>query len=336
MNWYEKCLLLILLFLVGICAYTDLKYGKVKNRVLLAALLLALPIHSAFFITGNAELGVFLVNVFVGMIFAISLYALGFWAAGDSKLLITILLIFPYTLYWNVNVYWMKSLSLILFFITITYGYVILDTIINIVAHLDMFLLTWKRTVTIPTTITFLKRWCVLVAITNIIYSVNSIWGGWSHTYVALTSFFVFIALADFIEKAKSLWGIALVMNLFCWITGGSTWDDIVYRVLIALLLFGFSKAIHTFNYKIIATEKLQAGMIISAVSIREVIREGQLQFLKEKMNEDIKTRLSENEVEIIKLAGIDYIRIVRKLPFAAFISIACVMYLIMEYCYAI
>ena len=84
MNWYEKCLLLILLFLVGICAYTDLKYGKVKNRVLLAALLLALPIHSAFFITGNAELGVFLVNVFVGMIFAISLYIGNFFAKSEK------------------------------------------------------------------------------------------------------------------------------------------------------------------------------------------------------------------------------------------------------------
>lgn len=336
MNWCENCLLLILFFLIGICAYTDLRYGKVKNYVLAVALLFALPIQGALFIWGDANFAGFVINTVVGVAFALALYALGFWAAGDSKLLITIFIVFPYTLYWDVNVYWMKSLSLVLFFIAITYAYVIIDTIINSVAHLDVFLLTWKKTATIQITISFLKKWCVVVAITNIIYSVNSIWGGWSYACVALASFFIFIAVNGFIEKVKSLWSIALVMNLFCWMVDGSTWRTVFYRVLMALLLFGFSKAIHTFNYKIIAVEKLQAGMIISALSINEVIKQEQMQFWEEKMSEAIEARLSKDEVEMIRRTGIDYIRIVRKLPFAAFISIACILYLVMEWYYAI
>lgn len=336
MNWYENCLLFILIFLMGICAYTDLRYGKVKNSVLIVALVIALPIQSALFICGDADFFGFGVNIFVGVLFALSLYALGFWAAGDCKLLITIFLIFPYTLYWNLNTYWMKSLSLILFFIAITYAYVIIDTILNIVTHLDVFLLTWKNTVTMQTIITFLKKWCVVVTITDIIYSVNNIWEIWSYACVALANFFIFITFNNFIEKAKSLWGIALVLNLFCWMADGISWSNIVYRLLTALLLFGFGKAIHTFNYKIIAVEKLQTGMIISALSVQEIIKQGKLLLGAEKMSEGINTRLSKDEVEMIKLTGIDYIRIVRKLPFAAFISIGCVLYLIMEWYYAI
>lgn len=336
MTWCENCLLLILFSLMGICAYTDLRYGKVKNCVLALALVIALPIQSALFIYGDVDFAGFLVNIIVGAVFALCLYALGFWAAGDSKLLITIFIIFPYTMYWNINVYWMKSLSLVLFFIAITYAYVIIDTILNIVAHLDVFLLTWKKTVTTKMTITFLKKWCVVVAIMNIIYNVNNIWGGWSYACVALASFFIFIAANTFLEKAKSVWILALVINLFSWIVDSTSWRNIVYRVLMALLMFGFSKAIHTFNYKIIAVEKLQTGMIVSALSIQDVIKQGQIHFGEEKMREDIKTRLSKDEVEMIKLTGIDYIRIVRKLPFAVFISIACVLYLIMEWYYAI
>lgn len=336
MNWYEYCLLVTLFFMVGICAYTDLRYGKVKNLVLVVALSFALPIQSIFLILGNAGFVEFLMNAVVGVVFAISFYALGFWAAGDSKLLIAIVLVFPYTLYWNIYADWTKSLSLILFFIATTYLYVIIDTFLNVVMHLEMFLLTWKKTATLHTLINFLKKWCVIVAITNIIYDINSVWGGWSYACVALTSFFVFIVIEKFIEKAKKIWIIALVMNISVWIFRDSTLDNIFYRVLLALLIFGLSKAIQTFNYKIIATEKLQEGMIISAVSIKEVIKEDRMLFLEEKMKEDMKTRLSKEEVDKIKCTDIDYIRIVRKLPFAAFISLACVLYLIVECFYAI
>lgn len=336
MTWYEFCLFAVLLITVGISAYTDIKNGKVKNILLLMSLLISLPIQVFACASGIVFYVEILTNVAIAFAISLLFYAFGFWAAGDSKLLMTISLIFPYTLYWNIQPYWVKSLSLILFFIATTYVYIIVDTILNVLFNLQIFLKIWKKTVTKFTLIEFAKKWCVIIVITNVICALNKVYIDLSYSFVAISIFFAYIMLNKFIEKAEKIWYLALIINILTWFFNGDTVKNMICRIVLAVLLFILSKAVQAFNYKIITTKQLRESMIISALSIQEIIKNPELEFLRNKSHEDMKARLNIEEVELIKNVDIDNIRIVRKLPFAAFISVACLLYLVMGRCYAI
>lgn len=110
------------------------------------------------------------------------------------------------------------------------------------------------------------------------------------------------------------------------------------FQLLYASILFILYKAIQIFNYKIIDTKSLKAGMIISVLSLQEIreicTNRDDISYLGA-ISEDMKNRISEEEAILLKGLGIDKIRIVRKIPFAFFASVSCLLYLIIGGYYA-
>lgn len=336
MIWHETFLMAVLLLTTGISAYTDLKFGKIKNILLLAALLLAVPVQIVNCFQGSVDTGTFLLNMLIAFVLLLTLYVGGGLAAGDCKLLMVIAVIYPHSLYWDIRFLWAKSLSLVLFAVAVAYIYVVIDTIVNIFTHTDMFLLTWKKTVTKHALIEFSKKWCVVVSLTTFLHYLND-------KYIHLTSvcimLIIFLALGcanGWIERLKTGWWIALVLNVVYWILTQADIFNVAYSVALAAIFFGFSRAIQIFNYKIISIDKLKEGMIVSALTIENMCGQQPLTFANSKDKENIASRLTKENVDELRRTGIDVVRIVRKIPFAVIVFVACALYLMLERYYAI
>lgn len=91
----EICLILVLIFLGVYTSATDIRYGIIQNKVLVATLSIGMILDCIYYGIFAREFAVtFLINLLVISALAVALYAFHFWAAGDSKLLFGICLLF--------------------------------------------------------------------------------------------------------------------------------------------------------------------------------------------------------------------------------------------------
>lgn len=332
---YERSLLVVLLLTTGISAYTDVKYGKVKNVLLISSVLAALPIQIEGIICGVIALPDFMISVVCISLFAILFYLWGYWAAGDCKLLMSISMIFPHTLYWDLMSPLSKALSLLVFFMAVTYGYVLIDTIFNVLTEYRTLVLTWKRTVNQKTIVDFAKKWWIFVFFANAVSLIGNTVFQLPFMQIAFFSFLICTTLGNWTNKIKPYWPTVMLLDIAYWVLSGLSVADVGKVIITAIISFGFGKAIQVFNYKIIDLNKLSPGMIVSALTINEIRSQCDSSFLDEKADEHLLSRISIEDVEMIKATGIDKIRIVRKIPFAFFISVGTLLYLAVKLYYA-
>lgn len=102
-------LFLIPLSIIGIItSYSDIRYGKIKNRPVLIGLIYALVLYLFLFIYGWAILRQpsnlkylldLIINSVIATIFGYSLWYFNLWAAGDAKLFLVYASIVPLELY---------------------------------------------------------------------------------------------------------------------------------------------------------------------------------------------------------------------------------------------
>ncbi len=123
------------LFIIGIItAYEDLKYGKVRNKWVIAGLfwgvfiiflfalwsLVAEPITRFFhptwpvFTISFSYLGNVVLNSFMATLVAFFMWRLGAWAAGDAKLFIVFSLLLPLKYYWQAYFHFFPSFVLLI------------------------------------------------------------------------------------------------------------------------------------------------------------------------------------------------------------------------------
>ena len=110
-----------------------------------------------------------------------------------------------------------------------------------------------------------------------------------------------------------------------------------IRALIIACVVLILRLILEKYNYKKIKTEDVTQGMVMSYISI--------LKFSKSKVvglpkytSEDIQSRITKDEAESIKRwknskYGEETVTIVRKMPFAVFISIGACIYIIIRMC---
>jgi len=108
-------LFLIPIFIIGgICSYTDIKYGKIRNNHIKYGLFSVVFIYIAFFLYYNHQERVFyfllemLLNGFVALISGYLLWYFKLWSAGDAKLFTLFALLIPLQFY---SGYYLKYFS---------------------------------------------------------------------------------------------------------------------------------------------------------------------------------------------------------------------------------
>ena len=98
------------------------------------------------------------------------------------------------------------------------------------------------------------------------------------------------------------------------------------------MLVWSFAEK---YNYQAIPTSKVKAGQIMSLATIME-FKPSKIHGLPTGQTEDLRSRITEGEAESIhrwetSSTGKPYVIIVRKIPFAVFISMGTALFLYVE-----
>jgi hypothetical protein len=92
---------------------------------------------------------------------------------------------------------------------------------------------------------------------------------------------------------------------------------------------------IEKYNYQLIQTEQIRAGQILSVATIMS-FSVSRVRGLPQGITEDLRSRITAAEAESVRRwesskYGETHVVIVRKIPFAIFISIGTILFLIIE-----
>lgn len=155
----EICLILVLIFLGVYTSATDIRYGIIQNKVLVATLSIGMILDCIYYGIFAREFAVtFLINLLVISALAVALYAFHFWAAGDSKLLFGICLLFPARFYDAGDKTRIPALLMILLIFLLAYLYVIMDSVYQALKNTRFF---GSGKISKNEVITFLKQYVI-------------------------------------------------------------------------------------------------------------------------------------------------------------------------------
>lgn len=363
MIWY---FLPIILALGLITSYTDIKYGKIKNRHVTIAIILGIAMNVALIIYYKFASGInqnyvyeLITNVFFSAAVGFGLWHFNVWSAADGKLFIAFSLLVPLDIY--------------------VYGYqkyfpaIILLANIFVISFLIMVLFMIKgikkkylKEIGLPFIKEFFDPKKLMISVISLfgIYWILSILlpkiGFDSYILRFIFSMFVFswvkkklgekmiypmIAIAILrIIIDKSIYSIPFLLNFLFLI--------LAWQTVFGFLSGGFSKLSYFVFSKRIHVNELKEGMILSdMIEKKEKITEKEAEFyeknhidfvrkkkayyiLKQKTEgenflKESSEGLTKKQINMIKNLGFVKIRIGKTLPFAPFIFLGTIFTII-------
>lgn len=323
-----------------VSSYTDIKNGKIYNSFLIGILTSGLILDGIYYCSFAREYIVdFSVNMAIVICISILLYAFHVWAAGDSKMLIVALLSVParwYAPFFN-NKY--TLIFIIVFSFVAGYIYIIVDSVLCAIK---------RKAVTTPTSFGgYFKRFLTnYFASINYLLLINLLDVIFLSKYVNLDfiSYFAMgLLVLLIVSKIDFLRSLYLVIPIFAInLTVGLALKiglyQINYKSYIFVLVFELIRFFSSrYNYVEIETKSVRPGMILSAAS-SVLINMSKSKRIPGISKEDQRNRLTESESEAViawgrSRYGAKTITIVRKIPFAIFISFGIIIYLILGGC---
>ena len=329
----ELCFLCLTATLCYLCTKSDLQSGMIYNKILAVFLLLAILMDTVYYglIVRDMVLE-FLINV--GIVAAVSLYLFysHTFAGGDCKMIIVVALLFPARWYWCLGTSNATLVFVIAFAIFAGYCYLLGYSIIAIVTkkvpmtldYVKDYLLNFLKSYISAIVYIFLFNWVI-----SMLYAQGlriSIWiprilcilVSWCVSkYPIFKKWFVFF------PAFCCVIGISIVTK-----TSPISLNPENYILVLVLLLCQMT--IRTTIYEKVEVAQLKKGMILTAFSsipMQSSITKG----LPGISTEDLKSRLTEEEITCIKIwakaTHTETLTIVKKIPFAIFISIGILLY---------
>lgn len=330
--------LILILMLLGIyTAVTDIRYGIIQNKILAAGICAGGILDCIYYgIFATEFLTTFLINVVVVMALAVALYAFYFWAAGDSKLLISVVLLFPARLYDAGGSLKVQALMMIVIIFLIAYLYVVFDSVYQAVRNSRFF---GGGRISGEEIKNFFVQYAICFLYLNAMSRICEKALGQIYYENMLAFTFINIFLAFFIQRKPLFkrWYMMLLMlgvnvGLYQKPQGIRNYLSVYFVLLLALLL---RHLISGYNYAEILTDQVKPGMILAVGTVLE-LRKSRVKGLPLMTNEDMSTRISSEEADAIRRwkdskYGKDTIVIVRKIPFAIFITGGTVLFLMIR-----
>lgn len=327
----------LITLLICMCIYvtkTDLKQGIIQNKVLLitgAIGLIANIIYYSLF--AKPFLIAFLLNLGVMTAISIAFYALHIWAAGDSKLLMLTIFLIPARIYYQGNNVTATVVIMIIIF-SIAYLYIIGESIYLGIKERNLFHINrFKADIRLMVK-QYIKCTCLVSLFGFIVrFVIPEFYSKNIELMMILNMMIILLSYnLKFFDKLIPLICLSVV-TVICYIltSSGSFYIDfkIYFLVLVVFVLRLFAEK---YNYQTIPTSKVEKGMVMAYSTIVYFIPSTIKGLPKEKTTEDIRSRISKEEAESIRRwetskYGQPEIVIVRKIPFAIFISIGAVIY---------
>lgn len=318
------------------CSKSDLNIGLIKNKILGVFAIIAVGSDSIYYgYFARDLLAEFLVNIAVVSAVSLFLFYSHSFAGGDCKMTIVLSLLYParfYVVYDSKNSTLIFAVGLAIF---VGFVYLTGNAILTIVTKKSS--VTWKSTRTYF--LNFLKSYLVAtvyITFINLVFAGLGIFGITIDMWISVVCCMALAWCIGRFQQFKNTIAVVCVAIAVVLLS-------IVLRVfpislnpqnyVLMLILLLCQIAIRSTMYETIAVSQLKKGMILSTMStmlMQSSITKG----LPKLSTEDLKSRLTESEINSVliwaKATRTDTLTVVKKIPFAIFISIGFVGYFVL------
>lgn len=341
---YIEAIMISLMIYVGIfCAYTDIKQGIIKNKILILALCAAVILNFVYYYIYAKTLFLdFIINLVAISLFSALMYFYNIWSAGDSKMLIVESMLIPIGLYNSSSTISVDSVGIIILIFSIAYIYLFFETLYIGVTEKNLFSISNKRKLSKDSIFIFLKRYIqcsVYITLLNFIYVLvfPEIYFSNVILFMLLNLFFILTVYRYDVIFNNYLFAVVLCIEIILIILFKI---DIIHSInykIYALLLFVilFRAISEKYNYSEIKTSDIKQGMILSLGTVM-LFGKSRVVGLPKSTTEDLRSRISKEEADSIKRwekskYGKPSITIVKKMPFAIFIFLGLLIFVIIR-----
>lgn len=330
---------ILIILCAGICiisAATDLKYKKIKNKVIIPAILVSIVLNVISSLQCDEIIHFFINLIFVSL-FGVTFYAFHYMGAGDSKLLIFIVASIPVHFYENRIRGYFGSIIILIYIFTVCMAYIIIESIIlNVILrnkgapigkiNLKNFFLSYIRGLIIITLINEIM-WLLL----NDFYTSNPY-------AIMLLNFIIATKIPEiriFSNVGVNIALFAIDVSIAIITPYGQRFIGNDYSIILVFLLFLIVRrlVIERYNYKKIPTSQVETGMILSTETTMLMTR-SKVKGLPSISTEDMRSKITQEEADSIRRwakskYGMSEVLIVRYLPFGLFISLGTIIFII-------
>ncbi|MBD5155605.1 MAG: hypothetical protein HDT15_11235 [Oscillibacter sp.] len=332
----EALLLTVLLLTCLYVSMTDIRNGVIENKILAGSAFLCFVLNIAYYIFFAKEyFGAFLIDFLLLVLLSIGMYALNLWAAGDSKLLFLVVFAIPGRFY-NQGSGSAPAVYIVIFTFAIAFVYIVGESILLSIRRHEK-----PKLPSIKGIGAFLKNYIsiavYIVAVNYLVYLLFPIFAASNASLIAVTDLLlsvvihkypVFFKLPVLCTAAALSAGIVVLHGL----RYGYSLPDLKVYGYIAIIVFLRSIS-EKYNYQIIPTASVKPGMILSLSAVL-AMAPSRVAGLPRTTTEDMRSRLSPEEAAaVIRWENSKYgqheISIVRKIPFAIFITLGALTFII-------
>jgi preflagellin peptidase FlaK len=325
------------MLLLGIYAsVSDIRKGIIKNKVLIIAASYAALADIVYYGFLRRDLAaLFLINIAIVIVIALILFFSHSWAGGDCKLVCVFCLLYPASKFLTYNNQAVTLIFSVVAAFVICYIYLVVDYIRAALHKCIHFSVEYVKN----SMLTFAKSYMqTLIYLTSVhmiyiialakITELSTV--GWITIDFCVAWLVSSVKLLHNKYLCGIMFAVDVVLSVYLHMIPLST-NILRYLFVWGVVLMRIILSEH--NYQTISTEQVCRGMILSTPTSMQFMP-SRVKGLPGISTEDLRSRLTEEEADSIKrwehsATGRPQIIIVRKIPFAIFISLGFLIYYI-------
>lgn len=334
-----EALLFTTLLYTGIyVTITDIKRGIIQNKRLLQAAVPGALINILYYsIYAREYFLMFLLNFLILGIISILFYAYRIWAAGDSKLLILMIFLMPARIY-NMNGVAPAVWVLICTF-SVAYIYVIVESIYLGIRRKTLFEIKLIKI----DIISFFKQYvccsAYILLLNQLCVTFFSDFAMENSSLIVMGDLILILSVSS-IKRLRNKWTVLAIIatDIIFYVINKIDLGIIDLKMLVVTAMVILLRVVaEKYNYMTISTVDVRQGMVLSYATVVDFAK-SKVKGLPQTTTEDIRSRISQEEAESIlrwrtSKYGREQISIVRKIPFAIFIFIGTIAFIVIGMC---
>lgn len=335
---------ILIVNILALCLYstiTDIRHSVIRNKAVLCSIAISLIANTVYYTRFASEFfRLYIGDAAVLSAIAILMYSFSFWAAGDTKMMIAIALAIPGRLLdADTLAGAAPAISIVLTSFSVAFIYVAADSIYRRIKERNS--LKMDMSLGIPA---FLKGY-LLCSVYVLLLNATAEWlipEIYTRNLLVFAMLDMFLAIVvsryPIFTQKKYLYpaaAVVIVNLIYQAISNSFSLGSLRVYLYLFLVLF-IRKISEEYSYRTIPTSQVQKGMVLSQRTVM-MMSPSRVNGLPSVSTEDMRSRLSEEEVQSIhrwenSKYGMHTVEIVQKIPFAIFISIGTIVFLITKF----
>ena len=332
---FEALLLTLLLMTCFSVTRTDIRQGRIRNKTLLAAGSAGIVLDAVYYgFYAQNYFPAFILNVVMMFCISVAFYALHIWAAGDSKLMMLLILLIP-SKYYYVQNNMVTSVFLLATIFIIAYFYILGESVVIGLRNRDLFSVGHVRLNIKSMILVYLRCVAATTIVTFVLEMLLPEFCADNPALIAIIKMLVILTFysLDIFERPLWLAGLIAAAVILHALGSGAAEVHIDPKIYLYIaIVFLLRMVMEKYNYAEISTSEVEPGMVLSYATVA-MFAPSKVAGLPKATTEDIRSKITEEEAGSIRRwehskYGKSEITIVRKLPFAIFITLGTVLYM--------